>query len=208
MQIENHKEEVPFAHYEEAFQNLNAQEAAARTGAKWDGKEFYVNLLGREFAISHPDYAIRPLDGGALPPLPVQTFLLRWLLEGKKVSVDNTNKFVLDYKKAENARFTFHLKDRIEDGMKYRYYAIYLGDNETRNVKISNFLPKKAKLVVENDGYNAKDKGLWTVENYEDGSCRLVPMMSHSEMPICLAVLEDGTIYDFTKSPKELIELF
>jgi hypothetical protein len=86
MQIENHKEEVPFAHYEEAFQNLNAQEAAARTGAKWDGKEFYVNLLGREFAISHPTYAIRAVDGGAVPPLPTQTFLLRYLMESKNVA--------------------------------------------------------------------------------------------------------------------------
>ena len=83
MQIENHKEEVPFAHYEEQFRSLDAQEAADRTGAKWDGKEFYVNLLGREYAISHPDYALRPLDGGALPPLPVQTFLLRYLQESK-----------------------------------------------------------------------------------------------------------------------------
>ena len=55
MQIENHKEEVPFAHYEERFRALDAQEAAARTGAKWDGKEFYVNLLGRAFAISPPE---------------------------------------------------------------------------------------------------------------------------------------------------------
>ena len=83
MQIENHKEEVPFAHYEELFKALDPQEAAARTGAKWDGKEFYVNLLGREFAISHPDYAIRALDEGKLPPLPTQTFLLRYLLESK-----------------------------------------------------------------------------------------------------------------------------
>ena len=83
MQIENHKEEVPFAHYEELFRSLDAQEAAARTGAKWDGNEFYVNLLGREYAISHPNYALRALDGGALPPLPVQTFLLRYLLESK-----------------------------------------------------------------------------------------------------------------------------
>ena len=83
MQIENHKEEVPFAHYEEQFRSLDAQEAADRTGAKWDGKDFYVNLLGREYAISHPDYALRPLDGGALPPLPVQTFLLRYLQESK-----------------------------------------------------------------------------------------------------------------------------
>ena len=84
MQIENHKEEVPFAHYEGLFRALDPQEAAARTGAKWDGKEFFVTLLGAEYAISHPDYAIRSLDGEKLPPLPTQTFLLRYLLECKQ----------------------------------------------------------------------------------------------------------------------------
>ena len=87
MQVENHKEEVPFSHYEELFGKLDAQDATGRIrDLKWDGKEFYVNLLGREFAISHPVYAIRALDGGALPPLPTQTFLLRYLLEGKTVA--------------------------------------------------------------------------------------------------------------------------
>ena len=86
MQIENNKEEVPFSHYEGLFRVLQPEEAAVRTGAKWDGKEFYVNLLGREFALSHPDYAIRAVDGGAIPPLPTQTFLLRYLLEGKQVA--------------------------------------------------------------------------------------------------------------------------
>ncbi len=86
MQIENNKEEVPFSHYEGLFQKLDPQDAVDRTGVKWDGKEFYVNLLGREFAISHPDYAIRPLDGNNLPPLPTQTFLLRYLLEGKETA--------------------------------------------------------------------------------------------------------------------------
>ena len=86
MQIENHKEEVPFAHYEELFKKLDPADAQARLGSvKWDGKEFYVNLLGRDFAISHPDYAIRPLDNGNPPPLPTQTFLLRYLLECKDV---------------------------------------------------------------------------------------------------------------------------
>ena len=80
MQIENNKEEVPFAHYVELFQSLDAQAAADRTGVKWDGKEFYVNLLGREYAITHPEYSLRAPDGGALPPLPVQTFLMRYLL--------------------------------------------------------------------------------------------------------------------------------
>ena len=86
MQIENNKEEVPFSHYEELFRGLEPEAAVARTGVKWDGKEFYVNLLGREYAIAHPDYAIRALDGGALPPLPTQTFLLRYLLEAKEVA--------------------------------------------------------------------------------------------------------------------------
>ena len=86
MQIENHKEEVPFAHYEERFSQADAQEILCRVDVKWDGKEFYVNLLGREYAISHPTYAIRALDGGKLPPLPTQTFLLRYLLEAKTVA--------------------------------------------------------------------------------------------------------------------------
>ena len=86
MQIENHKEEVPFAHYEELFKKLDPADAEKRlSDVRWDGKEFYVNLLGREFAISHPNYAIRGLDGGKLPPLPTQTFLLRYLLESKTV---------------------------------------------------------------------------------------------------------------------------
>ena len=87
MQIENHKEEVPFAHYEEQFRKLDTQSVQDRLpSVKLDGNEFYVNLLGREYAISHPDCVIRATDGGALPPLPVQTFLLRYLLESKDVT--------------------------------------------------------------------------------------------------------------------------
>ncbi len=86
MQIENHKEEVPFAHYENLFRAIDPRETAERTGVKWDGKEFYVNLLGREYAIAHPAYAIRATDGGAVPPLPTQTFLLRYLLESREIA--------------------------------------------------------------------------------------------------------------------------
>ena len=87
MQIENHKEEVPFAHYEELFKALDPQDACSRLSqVRWDGMKFYVNLLGREYAISHPEYTIRATDGGSLPPLPCQTFLLRYLLESKDVA--------------------------------------------------------------------------------------------------------------------------
>ena len=91
MQIENHKEEVPFAHYEALFKALDPAAVTGRLAdVKCDGKEFYVNLLGREFAISHPDYAIRALDNGVVPPLPTQTFLLRYLLEGKDAAWNGT----------------------------------------------------------------------------------------------------------------------
>ena len=84
MQVENHKEEVPFSYYEEKFRELDPEAAASRLpDAAWDGNAFTVKLLGRSYEISHPEYAIRPLDGGAVPPLPVQTFLLRYLLESK-----------------------------------------------------------------------------------------------------------------------------
>lgn len=87
MQIENHKEEVPFAYYEEKFRALDPADVKARLSAvTWDGQDFVIKLLGREFAISHPDYAITPKDGGSVPPLPTQTFLLRYLLECKDVA--------------------------------------------------------------------------------------------------------------------------
>ncbi len=81
MQIENHKEEVPFEHYRELFLKADSAEMAERTGAKWDGERFTVNLLGTEYQISHPEYTIAPAC-----VLPMQTFLLRYLLEGKQVA--------------------------------------------------------------------------------------------------------------------------
>ena len=116
MQVENNKEQVPFDHYMALFENADAAEMAARTGAAWDGKEFHIELFGQMYAISHPEYGIRradvvigPYEGSnagradvvigpygqndrkahcqpALPALPVQTFLLRFLLEGKAVA--------------------------------------------------------------------------------------------------------------------------
>ena len=87
MQVENHKEEVPFSFYEEKFRALQPENVLNRlSGVTWDGKEFTLTLLGRDFAISHPDYAIRALDGATLPPLPTQTFLRRYLLESREVA--------------------------------------------------------------------------------------------------------------------------
>ena len=87
MQIENHKEGVPFAYYVEKFQDLNPEEVVGRLpDVSWNGAEFALKILGRTFAVAHPEYSIRALDGGADLPLPTQTFLLRYLLESRNIS--------------------------------------------------------------------------------------------------------------------------
>lgn len=83
MQIENHKEEIPFAHYCEKFARLDGQEAARRLNLPYENGIFSVTLFGSAYRIHHPAYAI---EGGGIAcgSLPAQTFLLRWLLEGKR----------------------------------------------------------------------------------------------------------------------------
>ena len=78
MHIENHKEEVPFSFYEEKFKGLDPADVVARLPfVAFDGAAFRLTLLGTEYTITWPEYTIAPV-----PALPVQTFLLRRLLEG------------------------------------------------------------------------------------------------------------------------------
>ena len=78
MQIENHKEEVPFSFYEEKFKSLDPADVTARLPfVTFDGNAFRLALLGTAYTITWPAYSIDPV-----PALPVQTFLLRRLLEG------------------------------------------------------------------------------------------------------------------------------
>ena len=85
MQVENHKEGVPFEYYVGLFEKLAPQEAAVRTGADFDGEAFTLRLVNAEYRITWPKYSITAdrADAFALKALPGQTFLLRWLLEGK-----------------------------------------------------------------------------------------------------------------------------
>ena len=91
MQIENHKEEVPFSYYLEKFAGLDAAEAAKRLGVPFENGKFTLKLLGQVYEISHPDYAISG-EGFVTKSLPPQTFLLRCLLEGKKAEPTNVFK--------------------------------------------------------------------------------------------------------------------
>lgn len=88
MQVENHKEGAPFEYYVNLFKDLDPKEASERTGAAFDGSAFSLCLLGTEYRITWPEHSISSEDENAfaLKALPPQTFLLRYLLEGKKVA--------------------------------------------------------------------------------------------------------------------------
>lgn len=62
MQVQNNKEEVPFAHYEEKFASLDPQEAAMRCGVPFESGRFTVTLLGTAYQIAWPKYAISSED--------------------------------------------------------------------------------------------------------------------------------------------------
>lgn len=87
MQVENNKEGVPFEYYLGLYGKLDPQEAVARTGAAFDGEAFTLRLVNATYRLTWPEYTIAAdrEDAFALKSLPGQTFLLRWLLEGKRL---------------------------------------------------------------------------------------------------------------------------
>ena len=89
MEIRNNKEEVPFSHYAALFAALDPQEAARRCGVVFSDGYFTLRLMGTAYRIAWPEYAITAdrEDAFALQNLPCQTFLMRYLLEGKRAAL-------------------------------------------------------------------------------------------------------------------------
>ena len=83
MEIQNNKEEVPFSYYAERYSNADKEEIASRLGIPAENGAFSVTLMGKTYTVTE---TAEITDGqGNAPALPVQTFLLRYLLEGKNI---------------------------------------------------------------------------------------------------------------------------
>ena len=92
MEIENHKEEVPFEHYLEKYKSLDPKEAAQRLNIVYDETEqkFHLHFMGHPYEVHFPEFEIIALDeeekdGLLMTSLPAKTFILRYLLEGQYV---------------------------------------------------------------------------------------------------------------------------
>lgn len=85
MEFKNNKEEVPFEHYLQKFQEMDPEDAVRRLEIPLDKGAFTLQFLNETYAITWPEYTISCDDPGAfaLAKLQAQTFLLRYLLVGK-----------------------------------------------------------------------------------------------------------------------------
>ena len=81
MHIENNKEEVPFSYYADLFAQADPAEISQRLNLPCENGTFRLTLLGKAYLVSHPTAEIVGADDHIGPALPIQTFLLRYLLE-------------------------------------------------------------------------------------------------------------------------------
>lgn len=93
MEIENHKEEVPFEHYLEKYQSLDPEEAAKRLNILYDANagKFQFRFMGHSYEVTYPEFSVQVLDKKdtdkdlLMNSLPAKTFILRYLLNGQYV---------------------------------------------------------------------------------------------------------------------------
>ena len=86
MEIQNNKEEIPFSYYADLFSKADPAEISTRLGLPFENNTFRVTLLGNDYLVRHPQGEIVGADDHIGPPaIPTQTYLIRYLLEGKRI---------------------------------------------------------------------------------------------------------------------------
>ena len=89
MEIQNNKEEIPFSYYAELLSKADPAQITARTGIPCENNTFHITLLGKTYSITQSPPCVKGGDcdssRGDCVPIPTQTFLIRYLLEGKRV---------------------------------------------------------------------------------------------------------------------------
>lgn len=134
MEIENHKEEVPFEHYVEKYKALDPEEAAQRLNILYDASEraFQLCFMGWKYKVDYPVFAVHPVEPEEEEvnlfqhSIPAQTFLLRYLLEGQYIKSSGrfmTFREVPTYGELYIQPFTGRCLKRLTYGFGYKLKA-------------------------------------------------------------------------------------
>ena len=84
MEVENHKEQVPFAYYCSQWREIDPAAAGARSGVPYDSETgtFRLTMLGVPYHLHWPVFSIEA-EGGqgfALQNIPAQILLMRYIM--------------------------------------------------------------------------------------------------------------------------------
>ncbi len=131
MEIENHKEEVPYEYYLEKYSSLAPAEVAERLDILYDAsdRKFRFRFMGHEYEADYPAFDVRlsseDHSGEDLLPdtLSAKTFILRYLIEGQYVKSSGkfmTFREVPTYGELYNQQFTGRCIKRLTFGFGYK----------------------------------------------------------------------------------------
>jgi hypothetical protein len=79
----HHQTEEPMRHYMAIYQNLDPQEIAQRCNLGFDGTAFSLRILGTEYRVPHPEFALLDVDGKETANAYEKILVIRYLCEGK-----------------------------------------------------------------------------------------------------------------------------
>ena len=131
MEVENHKEEVPFEYYLEKYQSLDPVETAERLDILYDAsaQKFQLRFMGFSYEVNYPEFSIQPTEievlskDVLLDSLSAKTFILRYLLEGQYVQGSGkfmTFREVPTYGELYNQQFTGRCIKRLTFGFGFK----------------------------------------------------------------------------------------
>ena len=83
--VKNQKEEVPFFHYLGIYKSLDPLEIARRCEIPFGASRFGLRLMGTEYGIPFPEFAMLDREGHDVKSLAEKIFTLRYLCEGRRV---------------------------------------------------------------------------------------------------------------------------
>ena len=81
----NQQTEEPLSHYLSMYHSLDPQEIAQRCSLKFDGSSFNLRVLGTDYLVPHPEFALREKGGNEVSSPYEKILILRYLCEGKYV---------------------------------------------------------------------------------------------------------------------------
>ncbi|MCL1836259.1 MAG: DUF3786 domain-containing protein [Treponema sp.] len=79
----SNKTEIPLSYYQTIYQSLDPLEIARKCNLEFNGGAFNLRVMGTEYRVSHPEFALLDNDGSEVHEAYEKILFIRYLCEGK-----------------------------------------------------------------------------------------------------------------------------